>query len=185
MDMKTTANNRQRKHGYSLVEISLAMLVIGVGLLAALALFPEGLGSATRAVEDVAMLTFAQNVFSSLALEAGDTNMNWSTFQSDLELMWSHSLEGTEDGTQPIVRVLPNANSVSNYFWIPDWYSSAQANMPQHRTATFTYSLVIGPSPGGAVGRYARLEVWPGEYPAGTRPTSRGRVFYREFMPPK
>lgn len=183
--MNSQCHRRSSKHGYSLVEISLAMLVIGVGLLAALALFPEGLGSATRAVEDVTMSVFAENVFSSIAMETAwwSTNLTWEMdFGAGLVLMISQSLELTG---QPLVRALPNYVAVTNFFWVPNFYADPTVDMPQHRTATFTYSLFIGAVPGGGVSRFARLEVWPGEYPAGTRPTSRGRVFYREFMPPK
>lgn len=169
----------QGRSGYSLVEISLALLVIGVGLLAALALFPEGLGAARRAVEDVSMATFAENVFAGLALEAGDADVNWNTdFQQGLRLMQSHSLQ---IANQPLVVVLPSANVISNSYWIPNYYADF-VNMSYHRMAEFTYSLVIGPAPSGLPGKYARLEVWPGQYPAG-KPPSRGRVFYREYLP--
>jgi prepilin-type N-terminal cleavage/methylation domain-containing protein len=179
--MSTLRHINAKKDGYSLVEISLAMLVIGVGLLAALALFPEGLGAARRAVEDVSIAIFAENVFAGLALDAGDANIDWDIeFRSGLRLMKSHSLGGAVNDSQLLVQVLPNADSVTNYFWIPDYYSDS---LEEHKTAIFTYSLTIGDAPGGSPAKYARLEVWPGEYPAGQKPPGRGRIFYREFLP--
>lgn len=176
--MKAIRKMWGRKDGYSLVEISLAMLVIGVGLLAALALFPEGLGAATRAVEDVNITAFAEGVLANLTIDAGDTNLTWANFNSGLILMQTHSLQ---IANQPLVRVLPDVTTNAGYYWIPNYYGDV--DMPFHKTATFTYSLTIGNAPGGSPAKYARLEVWPGEYPAGATPPGRGRIFYREFLP--
>ena len=77
---------QRRRSGYSLVEVSLALLVIGIGLLAVFALFPEGLGAARRAVDDVETAAFAEFVFASLAFEAADTNESWGTFGPGVSL---------------------------------------------------------------------------------------------------
>ena len=165
------------QRGYSLVEISLALLVIAVGFLAALSLLPEGLKQAQRSVQEAEMAAFAEYVFASLALETADTNLNWSSqFGPPMKLMQSHSLQLSG---QPLVTVLTAANTVSNYWWIPNFYGDPAIKLAQHKTATFTYNLTINRiTPGRA--KYARLEVWGGEFQ--TRPAWPGKVFYREYL---
>ncbi|HDL77943.1 MAG TPA: prepilin-type N-terminal cleavage/methylation domain-containing protein, partial [Lentisphaerae bacterium] len=76
----------RHSYGYSLVEVSLALLVVGIGLVAVFGLFPEGLRSARRSVDDAQTAAFAQFVFASLEYVAC-TNRDWSKFTSGLELM--------------------------------------------------------------------------------------------------
>lgn len=177
--MKRTHSERLTKTGgYSLVEISLALLVIAVGFLAALALLPEGLNQARRSVQEAEAAEFAEYVFASLALEASDTNVSWSTgFWPPLTLMQSHSLE---IANQPLIRVFVNVNSISNHWWIPNFYSDPAWKLSGYKVASFTYSLTIGDVPQRG-SRYARLEVWPGEF--AVKPAWRGKVFYREYLP--
>lgn len=169
--------NRFWRSGYSLVEISLALLVIAVGFLTAFALFPEGLNQARRSVQETEIAAFAGFVFSGLDLETAITNDTWSsTFEAGLELMHSHSLQLAG---QPRVRVFNNWNTISNFWWIPNFYAGPQLKLYQYKTALFTYNLRIGSIPGRDA-RYARLEVWPGQY--ATRPAWPGKVFYREYL---
>jgi prepilin-type N-terminal cleavage/methylation domain-containing protein len=166
------------KHGYSLVEISLALLVIAVGFLAAMALLPEGLNQARRSVQEAETSEFAEFVFSSLALEASDTNVSWSgAFWTPMTLMRSHALELAN---QPLVRVLPSVDTITNSWWIPNFYADAAWRLSQHRVASFTYTLTIGDVPQRG-SRYARLEVWPGEF--AVKPGWKGKIFYREYLP--
>lgn len=177
MAAKSKKSRKACRYGYSLVEISLALLVIAVGFLAALALLPEGLKQAQKSVEEAETAAFAEYVFSSLALETSDTNLAWGTeFGPPLRLMQSHSLLMAG---QPLVTVLPNSGAASNYWWIPNFYADPAIRMAQYKTATFTYNLTIGQLPQRR-SRYARLEVWGGEY--ATRPSWRGEVFYREYL---
>lgn len=170
--------NRICQGGYSLVEISLALLVIAVGFLTAFALFPEGLNQARRSVQETEIAAFANFVFSGLDLETAITNDPWSSsFDAGLELLQSHSLELAG---QPRVRVFNNWNAISNFWWIPKFYAGPELKLYQYKTALFTYNLRIGSIPGRDA-RYARLEVWPGQF--ATNPTWRGKVFYREYLP--
>ncbi len=60
----------QRKSGFSLVEVSLAMLVIGIGMLGVMALMPTGLDQNQIAIDDTVCAMFAQDVFNSLRSQA-------------------------------------------------------------------------------------------------------------------
>ena len=57
--------------GYSLVEVTLALLVVAIGLVATFALFPEGLRATRAAVDDTEIAMFAEYVFTTLDLTAG------------------------------------------------------------------------------------------------------------------
>lgn len=182
MDMKryrtsTSASVWRSRYGYSLVEVSLALLVIGVGMLAVFALFPEGLGAARRAVDDVETIMFAEHVFAALAYEAADTNQTWDSFTSGMQLVRSHALEWN---SQPIITVNSGFTTPRDFFWIPFYYNP-DWGVSTYKVASFTYKLDVGNLP-QPPGKYIRLEVWPGEYQA-SGPSSRGKVFYREFMP--
>jgi len=63
-----------RLRGFSLIEVSLALLVVGVGLLALLQLFPFGMRESQLAVDDSGQSTFAQAVFSTIRANAAKLN---------------------------------------------------------------------------------------------------------------
>ena len=94
--MKTTRNSRA---GYSLVEVTLALLVVAIGLTATFALFPEGLKATRAAVNDAEIGMFAEYVFTTLDLtaakEGGNYNANpgWRITDTDqfISLMLSQS----------------------------------------------------------------------------------------------
>ena len=67
MSHKTTSG----KSGYSLVEVTLALLVVAIGLTATFALFPEGLKATRAAVDDTEIALFAEYVFTTLDLGGG------------------------------------------------------------------------------------------------------------------
>ena len=171
---------QRRRSGYSLVEVSLALLVIGIGLLAVFALFPEGLGAARRAVDDVETAAFAEFVFASLAFEAADTNESWGTFGPGVSLYRSHALEWSG---QPVIVANGGFTTIASFYWLPFFYGGREWGVATYKTAFFTYKLDVADLPIMAPAKYARLEVWAGEYSSGVTPSSRGKVFYREFMP--
>ena len=164
--------------GYSLVEISLALLVAAIGIMAAFGLFPDGLSSSRKAIEATEVRSFAEFVFASLAFDASNITNEWNNdFPPGDKLMWSHALAkpgSVADQLQVIVSSAPQP-----YFWKPNyWHSSGS-----YKATYFTYTLTIGEGLSGPPSKYARLEVWPGEY--AIPPANEGFVFYREYLPPR
>lgn len=53
------------QNGFSLVEVTMALLIVGVGLVALLGLFPSGLDAASSSMNDIRASTFANEVFNS------------------------------------------------------------------------------------------------------------------------
>ncbi len=68
---------RAQRAGFSLIEINIVLLVIGVGLVALLGLFPVGLRQAGLATSDSTSSMFADQVLSALHGQSG-TLTNWT-----------------------------------------------------------------------------------------------------------
>jgi prepilin-type N-terminal cleavage/methylation domain-containing protein len=66
--------------GFSLIEVTLALLVIGLGLLAVFGLFGTGLQTNTQAQRETSIAFFAQQIMESAA------STNWSDLATGVEL---------------------------------------------------------------------------------------------------
>ncbi len=68
-----------RRCGFSLIEVTLALLVVGVGVLALLGLFPVGLRESSLATADTSQSIFANGVLSAIHANAGEitTSVDW------------------------------------------------------------------------------------------------------------
>jgi len=177
----------QGKAGFTLVEIALALLVAGLGVIAVFGLFPQGMEASRKSVEATEATAFADFVFDSLQNEA--TNFPWGTFvdsgPSALKLNLSHLIIAT-DSTQKFV-IAQGPATPALYLWIPFWFGS-DLYVTNYAAAAFTYTLDIGVA--GVTTKYARLEVWPGDKVGpvtamlATGGTFAGStVFYREYLP--
>ena len=187
--MKKQRQRRGRSRaGYSLVEVTLALLVVAIGLTATFALFPEGLQASRAAVNDTEVALFADYVFTTLDLTAakygGNCNDAWRIGNTDdfISLMLSSSVPDSNFQ-------LKTGSTPQQFYWIPDYYGMqsgdyAASNFREFWTSAFTYTLEVGVSTwkgyGTGVPAYAVLKVWPGEVPGRDEDA---RVFYREILP--
>ena len=185
--------------GYSLVEVTLALLVVAIGLTATFALFPEGLKATRAAVDDTETGLFADYVFTTLDLTAakygGNYGANWNITKTDdfISLMLS-----SVPANAPMFE-LRDGGTVETFFWMPDFYGLDPSKFPdtdygyvnfrnaKFWTSAFTYTLDIELGTwkgyGNGVTTYAILKVWPGENSGGGIPKGTPRVFYREILP--
>lgn len=99
MKKPTSTTETTARGGFTLIEINLTLLVIGVGLVALLGLFPVGLRQANLATADTAQSTFADHVFSVLRAEAVSiTNWaEWAKFDTEV-------LKNARIGGQPVAK---------------------------------------------------------------------------------
>ena len=177
--------------GYSLVEVTLALLVVAIGLVATFALFPEGLKASRAAVDDTEIGMFAEYVFTTLDLTAGKNGGNygekWDITDTDdfISLMLSRS--ATQSKFQ-----IRDCGGVETFYWIPDYYGLssgdyAASNFKDFWTSAFTYTLDVAVSTWKTGERgtttYVVLKVWPGEYAGSGEPQGTPRIFYREILP--
>ncbi|MBP7008281.1 MAG: hypothetical protein KBC66_00545 [Kiritimatiellae bacterium] len=188
---KSRAGFIPRKAGYSLVEVTLALLVVAIGLTAPFALFPEGLRAARAAVDDTEIGMFAEYVFTSLDLAAGTAGADWDITDTDVfrSLMLSRYVASSNFE-------LRDGGGVEIFYWYPDYFGMqagdyAASGLQDFWTSAFTYTLTIeGPRPDQSWKNYqdgttrtAVLKVWPGEYKGGGTPKGDPRIFYREILP--
>ncbi len=99
-----------KRAGFSLIEINIVLLVIGIGLVALLGLFPVGLRQAGLATSDTATSMFADQVLSALHGQAS-TITNWTKWVS----FKTSVLEGVSvDGTA--IKAIDNADDENSFF---------------------------------------------------------------------
>lgn len=181
-----------KRAGYSLVEVTLALLVVAIGLVATFALFPEGLRATRAAVDDTEIAMFAEYVFTTLDLTAGKYGGNYGVAPPRGWL-----IDNTDDFISLMLSTnavqskfeLRDGGSVEVFYWIPDFYGIGggryQASyFKDYWTSAFTYTLEIRVSTwkgaGTGVPTYATLKVWPGETKGKDEDA---RIFYREVLP--
>ena len=184
---QTTFQGRDLRAGYSLVEVTLALLVVAIGLTATFALFPEGLKATRAAVDDTETAMFSEYVFTSLELAAGLYGSAWDI--DDAATFKSAALAGTTSDVR--FKLVTGEQAV--FYWVPDFYGIgsgdyADTEFTDFWTSAFTYRLDIDDSTfkgldSAGLTKYAVLQVWPGEYKTGVTPKGEPRVFYREILP--
>lgn len=74
---ETAAGRRGARAGFSLIEVNLVLLIVGIGLVALLGLFPVGLRQASLATGDTVQAIFADQVLNTLQAQAS-TITNWT-----------------------------------------------------------------------------------------------------------
>lgn len=177
---------KAKKAGYSLVEVTLALLVVAIGLTATFALFPEGLKATRAAVNDTEISLFAEYVFTTLDLTAILKGANWTV--ADCKNFKSIAFAGDKNDPRSMLKET-SGNSTAVFYWVPkDYgvpnskdYSATQVS--DFWTSAFTYQLDFYDWAEGST--YARLVVWPGEYVstgASELPESEKRVFTRAIQ---
>ncbi len=172
------------KAGYSLVEVTLALLVVAIGLTSTFSLFPEAMKNTRTAVSDTEVALFADYVFSTLAVGAARYGGYFSDGQTDryasLVLAQSH------------LDAIRLRQGFGQFYWIPedddmgtgDWDLAEDAG---YWSTAFSYELTFDQSPKGSLGSdtiYATLKVWPGEWKSKPNEEKfKPYVFYREILP--
>ncbi len=144
---KLISRQASRPAGFTLVEIALAMLVISVGIVAILGLFPSGLEAGRRAENETRIALFAEDVLQ--GYKALSTVRPWAGLASDDLLLpgqdlWDGNLEvGDTGGQWEIIEFYPWDGEIPDY--------------------ELRYRLEIEPV--GNTLYQVRLSVLPGRYP--------------------
>jgi len=187
-----------RRSGYSLVEVTLALLVVAIGLVSTFALFPVGLKATRDAVDDTEIGLFAEYVFTTLELTAGLEGVGWTI--GDTDRFKSSALARKSKVPNQSKFQLEDGGVRAVFYWIPDFYGlntsgetssttmdSKEFEKAAFWTSAFTYELTLKDSDwkgiqGSMATKYAVLKVWPGEFLT-VAPSGKPRIFYREILP--
>jgi len=81
--MKKRMNNRA---GFSLVEVALALLIISVGLIAAVGVLPGSLENSKRATDDTQQALIADYILNTFRTVAANTNVPWSSISPSMSI---------------------------------------------------------------------------------------------------
>ncbi len=199
--MTTERIGRGEEAGFSLVEVTLALLVVAVGMTAAFSLFPEGIQSTRAAVNNTETALFADYVFATLELAAGvkcltgDVKPDTLPKQADdfVSLTFSHIAD------EKNFRIRTSTGKPQTFYWMPNYFGVDGLDEMDSdyfdgklKTAAFTYTLTLKDADwkgNGGVPMYAVLKVWPGEYGEDIQTSDLkdkdARIFYREILPVK
>lgn len=146
---------RDKHRGFSLVEVSLALLVVSVGVLGAFALIPAGLSTNRIAIEETQSAMFAETVFNGLRAQA---RMGpWSSIPSaagQLPFAWP----GTVDRPVYSSTIAVKVNQP-----IPLAVVLKSAANPNIQDLGLKYKIAIKETLPNRVKR-VQLEIWPGEF---------------------
>ena len=123
--MKKTLKNkkatRSRQAGFSLIEVNMAVLVVGLGILVLFGLFPAGLREGENGIVDTHCALFAETVLEGLRGEAHnkpellDWN-NWSSINHFIGHFTVDAGSGTVSGTSDQI---PDGTTVSTAIEFP------------------------------------------------------------------
>jgi hypothetical protein len=110
-DIQYRGDRAAARGGFSLVEVSLAILVVGLGLIVIFGLFPSGLRSSEEADKDTRTALFADWLFNAMAANAA-TITDWSDW-SDPAIVRTRCVQGlggiVADGTVRPAYPFPDA----------------------------------------------------------------------------
>jgi len=159
--------NNGSSSGFSLVEISLALLVVAVGMLAILSMFPSGLDQNARSISDTHAALFAGEVFNSLRVHA---ETNWNKIGNPIGTILTERIPvaGSNNWYHPgDLEVWLDNEIYTNIYRHPD-----NPDMVDH---AFRYRITLTTNPPAI--KAATLRFWPGEYGTASNPA----MFYSEF----
>ena len=150
--------------GFSLVEVTLALMVVGVGMLAILGMFPAGLDQNARSISDTHAALFAQEVFSSLRAQA---ETNWQEIGQDVISLPIAASNNWHSGSELSI-------------WLDDGLTTNIYRHPANREIidhAFRYRIALATNGNGMI-KSAFLRFYPGQFGQASNPA----VFYSEFF---
>lgn len=162
----------KNKHGFTLIEIALALLVASIGLLGIFSLFPVGVQMNKTALDETQAALFAEQVLNGIRAQA--QIKDWDTLRTQIEL----------PPPTPDVWVNPDSLTVragSQHYENEDalryrTMGALAGGTDEYFDFGIRYKLEIYQVPNSP--RYSiRLYVRPGEY----GPTNNEHVFYTEL----
>lgn len=162
------------KQGFSLVEIALALLVIGIGVITVVGLFGSSLDAGKTSRQEMQLANFADMVFGTLdAMDWYDIPSDYNDYSTNLSVYsappyctWHSNI------------VVTISNECRNGFSLNITNATHGAILPSLTLQSLRYEYVCEQSSPSLL-KKATLHVWAGEL--GTFDPKYGELFYREF----
>ena len=158
-----------RRAGFTLMEVALSLVVVGVGLLTVFGLFPTGLAMNKRATDDTFTTMFADEVLN--AVKAAAADVEWSELYQQFEgqgLVPRHTQDWEDTDRIRSTRA-----------WPQDWTTITLTSTDTVDFGnTYRFKLQIDDVGAGVERKFVRIEVAADE--AG--PPGRSVVMYTEIL---
>lgn len=152
-----TRETLQNRAGFTLIEVNMALLVVGLGLVALLGLFPVGLRESGLASADTTEAIFATRVLNAIQGNAGEIT-KWTDWESNDSFTQGIKIDSTPLKGDGKVQKIINANGVAG------------------NVIRYVLNLGAVTDTGNRI-RYAAIRVADDEYSAVTNNV----VYYTEF----
>jgi len=180
-----------RRTGFTLIEIALAIAVVGIGVLAAFALITTGLDSSARASEETQAAFFADATFNTLRAystqEARSGTNNFGVF-------WNEFAAGASTRKLPVAFPRVWKKNIVGRTFMNFTGGSLQTNIFENlalkdgttvtgiKNTTLRYQFDVTPATASEqTPRSVTLYVWPGKGNDSATATTNAFVFYSEF----
>ncbi|MGI6087692.1 MAG: type IV pilus modification PilV family protein [Kiritimatiellia bacterium] len=156
------------RSGFSLVEITLALMVVAIGILSVMSLFPVGLDQNMRSIADTQMALFADDVFQGLRVWAEDgwTNLDEAIIPPAAKDAWATNAKPFK---------LTYTNIFTNSYFMPD--ENTGNSLPHGEKYHIRFKPTLTTNAQKTV-KAVTLHVWSGEFGSTNNPT----IFYTEFF---
>ena len=130
---------RQNRSGFTLIEVSLAVMVLGLGLMAAFGLFPAGVRQNEESTADTRAALFADYVLNGMQANAAAVT-NWSDWYNE-STTYSHFLGTASDMPCPNADAsdspgLAGVQATGAPLSVPDWPLSSGQKLRYRLTMT-------------------------------------------------
>jgi type II secretory pathway pseudopilin PulG len=163
---------RSRTDAFTLVEVTLALLVVAIGLVTVFSLFPTGLSQAKKSSDETQAAVFAEEVFAGYRGMVESDAVLWERLGTASAPGLGAACAGmwTNWGGGITVKVAAVSSAPLTVRY-RDWNGMVQY--------AFRYDLEFGDAGAGGDVKYGRLRVWTGEY--GSSDPKDAVDFYTEF----
>jgi prepilin-type N-terminal cleavage/methylation domain-containing protein len=151
--------------GFSLVEVALALLVVAVGLMGVFSLFPVGIESNRKAIQETQISLFAEYVLNGFRYES--EQLAWAEVSDGPGFSISELASKYVWQSPPMIVAGPGVK-VASY--------RALGN-PDIEEMAFRYELRVYPVAGANDVKAMVLNIWPGQY----GPLINTNTFYTEI----
>ena len=143
--------NRNKKNGFSLLEVNMAIFVMATGVLAIAALYPMGLRESIQSQSDFKQVMFADYVLNIAMAAACNPDVNWSEWKA-----WADQRNMAGKGEEGQLPGMNQHQSVPNFIWTQggleqgirrysDYQNAGERSSPHIEDETYAVYCVLVP----------------------------------------
>ena len=167
--MKISTHQTKNAAGFTLVEIALALLVVAVGLVVVVGLFPSGLRANKTSIDETQMAMVADEILN--GVKAVTSERTWGQMAAGSFALRPPAYNFWD--TPAALRIGP-ASGPGSPMVGTNVFTYAGEKVPAY---AYRYDLQVFPIPGTPNILGVKLQLWNGEY----GPADQGHAFYTEI----